>query len=79
MSLAVIFAAVAATNSSLLNLLIWFVVLGLIFYVIWWALGQFALPEPFNKIIRVIVVLICAILLINIMLGLIDHQFIRLG
>lgn len=55
--------------SSLITLLIYVVVIGLIFWVIWWALDTIGVPEPFNKVVRVILVLVAALLLINLLLG----------
>ena len=49
----------------LLSLVIW----GLIFYIIWWGLSQIAIPEPFNKVIRVIVVLAVVIIVIGLLMG----------
>jgi len=60
----------AITSSALINLLIWLIIIGLIFSVIWWALSQIPIAEPFNKVIRVLLVLIAAILIINVLLTL---------
>ncbi len=60
-------------NSDLGNLLIQLVVGGLIFFVLWWALGAINPPEPFKKVITVILVLVACIWLINILLGLSGH------
>jgi hypothetical protein len=49
----------------LLSLVIW----GLIFFVIWWGLGQVALPEPFNKVATVIVVVAVVIVVIGLLMG----------
>lgn len=49
----------------LFSLIIW----ALIFYVIWWGLGQIALPEPFNKIITVILVVAVIYVLIGTLTG----------
>ena len=54
----------------LLGLLIQIIVVGLIFYLLFWAIGRIGLPEPFNKVAIVIVVLLCVIYLLNILLGL---------
>lgn len=59
---------------GLIHLLITVVVLGLIFYVIWWAIGYFAIPEPFNKVIRVVVGLIALIILISLLLSLLGYS-----
>jgi len=53
----------------LLILLISLVIWGLIFYIIWWGLGQIALPEPFNKVITVILVLAVIIVIIGVLTG----------
>lgn len=47
----------------MLELLIAVVVLGVFAYVVFWALGQIGLPEPFNKIALVIFVLVILIVL----------------
>lgn len=49
----------------LLTLVIW----GIIFYVLWWGLGRIGLPEPFNKIAVVILVLATVYVLIGILTG----------
>lgn len=56
---------------TLLTLLVTLIIWGLIFYVIWWALGVIALPEPFNKIATVVVVLAVLYVLIGILTGVI--------
>ena len=57
-------------GSALMSLLIQLIIGGLILYVIWWGLGKIGLPEPFNKIAMVIVVLVTVVFLINILMGL---------
>lgn len=49
----------------ILTLIIWAV----IFYVLWWALGAIALPEPFNKVLTVILVVACVLVLIGLLTG----------
>ena len=49
----------------LISLVIW----GLIFWVIWWGLGEMAIPEPFNKVIRVVLVLGVVIVVIGLLMG----------
>lgn len=56
--------------TALLNLLIPLLIAGLIFWVIWWALDVIGIPEPFNKIARVIVVVAVVIYLISVLAGL---------
>lgn len=66
--------------SSLITLLIYIVVIGLIFWVLWWALDTMGVPEPFNKVIRVILILVAALLVINLLLGILPAgHSLRLG
>ena len=53
---------------GLLHLLIIVVVLGVIFYVCYWALGQAGLPEPWNKVAIVILALVALIIIVNFVL-----------
>lgn len=55
---------------GLIGLLIELVIIGLVFYLIWWFVGYVGVPEPFNKVIRVIIGLIALIVLLNLILGL---------
>lgn len=52
-----------------ITLLIQLVIFGLIMYVLWWGLGKLGLPEPFNKIATVVLVLITVVFLLNILFG----------
>lgn len=54
---------------SIIALLVTLVIWGLIFYVLWWALGAIGLPEPFQKIATVILILAAAIVAIELLTG----------
>ena len=76
----VAFPAFAAINLSLggmLEFVIYLVVVGLIFYCIWWFIGYVGVPEPFNKVIRVVLGLVALIIVINILLGMIGSPLFR--
>ena len=74
-------SALAATidGGGLLHLLVYLVVVGLIFWVIWWFLGYVGVPEPFNKVARVILGLVALIIVINLLLGLVGSPLFRIG
>lgn len=55
--------------SSLLHFVILIVVLGLVFWLVWWFIGYVGLPEPFNKVARVIVALVALVVVIDLLLG----------
>lgn len=64
------FAVAGPTVEGLLTLIIYLVVIGLIFWCIWWFLSYVGLPEPFNKIAHVLVALVAFIIVIYILLSL---------
>lgn len=53
----------------MVNLLVYLIVWGLVFYVCWWALGAIGLPEPFNKVATVILVLLSVLVLLGVFFG----------
>lgn len=57
--------------ASLITLVIYLIIIGLIFYVIWWALSQVPMPEPFGTICRVLVVLIAVLVCVSLLLGMV--------
>jgi hypothetical protein len=65
------------SGSALLHLLLILVIVGLIFWLVWWFLGYIGLPEPFNKVARVLVGLVALIFLINFLLGFTGHPLVR--
>jgi hypothetical protein len=65
--------AMAAVNLSLQGLLqfvITLVIVALIFWCIWWFLGYVGVPEPFNKVLRVIIGLVALVVVLNLLFGL---------
>jgi len=54
---------------ALLSLLLTIVVWGIIFYILYWALGAIALPAPFAKVATVVLVVAAVIVLIGILTG----------
>jgi hypothetical protein len=51
--------------SILISLITW----GIIFYILYWGLAKIALPEPFNKVVTVILVLATIIIIIETLTG----------
>jgi hypothetical protein len=54
---------------SIISLLITLVIYGLIFWLVWWAIGAIGIPEPFHKVITVILVLVAVLLVIGLLTG----------
>lgn len=57
-------------SSSLLSMIITLVVAGLIFWLVLWFVDYVGVPQPFNKVIKVVVGLVVFIFLVNLLLGL---------
>lgn len=65
------------SGSGLLSLLITLIVVGLVFWLIWWFLDYIGLPEPFNKVAKVILGLVALVFLINVLLSMIGHPLVK--
>ncbi len=61
-------------TGGLLSLLVTLVIVGLIFWLLWWFLGTIGLPEPFGKVATVILALAAVIFLIGILTGQVPHM-----
>lgn len=61
------------TGHSFLDALIYLVVVGLILWVLWWGKDKIGLPEPFNKIVTVLLVLATVVVLIDFLLSFTTH------
>jgi len=67
----------AISGTILLSFLVQVLVVGLIFWLIWWLLSYVKLPEPFAKVIRVILAVAAVLYLINAILSLTGTPIIR--
>jgi heme A synthase len=63
---------------SLISLLIAVVLLGLFAYLLWWGIAAVGLPDPFNKVARVLVALIVLVLIVGLFTGHISVPVFRL-
>lgn len=66
----------ALTANNLIAVVVWLIVAGLIWWILTWALDAIGIPEPFNKVARVILILIVAVICINALLTLAGRPFI---
>lgn len=63
--------------TALIGVIVWIIVIGCIFGLLWWLIGYVALPEPFNKIARIVIAVLAVLLLINVLLGLVGSPIVR--
>lgn len=64
------------TGQSLVWLVVEILIAGLIYWVVTWGVAQIAPPEPFAKIIKVVLVLAVVLFLVNALLTLGGHPLI---
>ena len=63
--------------SSLMQILMQIIIVGVVCWLLWWLVGFAGLPEPFNKIARIIIAVVAVFFLINLMLGLSGTPLVR--
>ena len=64
---------------DLLSLIVTLVILGLIFWLVMWFVGFVGVPEPFRKIIIVLVGLLVFLFVLNILLSLLGHPLLNVS
>ena len=61
------------------SLIVTLFVAGLVFWLLWWGLGAIGLPQPFDKVIRVILIVCVVLFLVNLLLGFTGHPLFSSG
>ena len=74
-ALAAVFAAIS--GETLVHTVIWVIVVGVIFGLLWWLINYVGLPEPFAKVARVILAILAVLVLIDALLRLTGNPIIR--
>jgi hypothetical protein len=57
--------------SAAVTVIIYLIVAGLIFGLLWWLIGYIAPPEPFAKVARVVLAILAVLVVIGILLSLV--------
>lgn len=55
----------ALGGDDLVRAVIWLVAIGLICWLLWWFIDYAKVPEPFNKVARILIALIAVVFLIR--------------
>ena len=63
--------------SLLIHAVVYLIVLGLVFWLLHWLLGQIAIPEPFNKVARVVLAVAAVLVVIGVLMSLIGQPLVR--
>lgn len=64
---------------NLFALLVTLIILGVVFWLVIWLVDWIAIPEPFNKVIKVVIGLVCVLYLVGILFGVAQLPTLRLG
>lgn len=67
----------AIEGGAVIQAIILLVCLGLVFWLLYWLVDYVAMPEPFNKVARVILAIAAVIVLINCIMSLAGKPFIQ--
>ena len=54
---------------GLMHIVLMILIVGGVCWLLWWLVGYIGLPEPFNKVARVIIAVIAVFFLINVLLS----------
>lgn len=66
----------AISGAGLVQAVVVLIVFGLIAWLLFWLIGYCGIPEPFNKVARIVLAILCVLVIINILLSLIGRPFI---
>lgn len=56
---------------GLINLIVWLLVVGILIALVYWLLDAIPIPQPINRIVKIVVIVVAALVLILLLLQLI--------
>lgn len=65
-------------SAGILSFVLTIVIVGLVFWLLLWLIDFVGLPEPFNKVAKVVLAVVGVLILVNFLLGLTGAPFIKL-
>lgn len=66
----------AISGSQVVDVVIWLIVAGVIFWLLNWLIDYVGVPEPFRKVAKVIIAIVAVLLVINALLALAGHPLV---
>lgn len=60
--------------SAAVTIIVYLVVAGLVFWLLWWLVNYIAPPEPFRKVANVVLAILAVLVVIGILLSLVGGQ-----
>lgn len=55
--------------TGLVNIVVYLIVIGLIFWLLWWLINYVGLPEPFRKVANVVMAILAVLAVIGVLLS----------
>lgn len=62
------------SSEAIVSAIIWLICLGVVFWLLFWLVGYCALPEPFNKVARILLAIAAVVVLINVIMTIGGHR-----
>ncbi len=60
--------------SALVTVIVYLIVAGLVFWLLWWLVGYVGLPEPFAKVANIVLAVAAVLVIIGVLLSLAGGQ-----
>jgi hypothetical protein len=60
--------------SSVVTVVVYLVVAGLVFWLLWWLVNYIAPPEPFRKVANVILAILAVVVVCSLLLSMVGGQ-----
>jgi cytochrome b subunit of formate dehydrogenase len=60
--------------SAMVTVIIYLIVAGLVFWLLWWLVGYVGLPEPFRRVANVVLAIAAVLVVIGVLLSLVSGQ-----
>lgn len=64
------------SGESVLYAVMYLIIIGLCFWLVWWLIEYIGIPEPFHKVCKVILAVAAVFICINVLLSLAGHPLI---
>lgn len=61
----------------MINLIIWVMIFGGVFGILWWLNDKLPYPDPVKKVVRIVIMILAALLAINFLLSLVGHPIYK--
>jgi hypothetical protein len=72
-----LYGAINLSIEGLVEAVVYCLVLGAVVWLLLWIIGYCGLPEPFNKVARMIIMVVAVLILIGLLLSFVGHPLVH--